>query len=181
MAFGRNTENAAPKNKQAKPSNDEASETSESNRLGVYLFAMALFVVGFGVVSALTYPLIGPAGLIAGAVAGMLLAACIRIAAQWERVVILHFGRFGRIAGPGLYVTVPFIEYIATRIDQRVRIMSFSAEAALTRDLVPVDIDAVSSGWCGTQRRRASKWRITRRPCCGRRRPPCATPSASSI
>ncbi len=143
MAFGRNTENAAPKNKQAKPSNDEASETSESNRLGVYLFAMALFVVGFGVVSALTYPLIGPAGLIAGAVAGMLLAACIRIAAQWERVVILHFGRFGRIAGPGLYVTVPFIEYIATRIDQRVRIMSFSAEAALTRDLVPVDIDAV--------------------------------------
>ena len=74
---------------------------------------------------------------------GALLSSCIRVAAQWERVVILHLGRFRRIAGPGIYLTVPFIESIATRVDQRVRIMSFSAEAALTRDLVPVDIDAV--------------------------------------
>ena len=57
-------------------------------------------------------------------------------------MVILRFGRFHRIAGPGVYFLIPFADYAAACVDQRVRIMSFTAEAALTRDLVPVDIDA---------------------------------------
>lgn len=130
-----------PRKKPAKT--DEVVETSEANRFGVYLFAMALFVIGFAVTFFATFAWVGPITVIVATVVGALLSSCIRVAAQWERVVILHLGRFRLIAGPGIYLTVPFIESIATRVDQRVRIMSFSAEAALTRDLVPVDIDAV--------------------------------------
>ena len=62
---------------------------------------------------------------------------------QWERVVILRFGRFSRIAGPGLYCCIPFAEYAAIHVDCRIATASFSAEAALTADLVPVDVDAI--------------------------------------
>ena len=90
----------------------------------------------------LTYPLVGPFSVIIGVVVGAALATSIRLAAEWEHVVILRFGRFHRIAGPGVYFLIPFADYAAACVDQRVRIMSFTAEAALTRDLVPVDIDA---------------------------------------
>jgi regulator of protease activity HflC (stomatin/prohibitin superfamily) len=81
--------------------------------------------------------------IVASAAGGLLAASCIRIAPQWERVAILRFGRFNRIAGPGLYVLIPFFEYTAIHVDQRVMTSSFSAEAALTADLVPVDVDAI--------------------------------------
>ncbi|MEI3231953.1 MAG: slipin family protein [Gordonibacter pamelaeae] len=66
-----------------------------------------------------------------------------RVAPQWERVAILRFGQFNRIAGPGLYCCIPFAEYAAIHVDQRITTASFSAEAALTADLVPVDVDAI--------------------------------------
>lgn len=77
------------------------------------------------------------------AVVGLVVSMSVHVVPEWERVVILRFGKFRRIAGPGLYFCVPFVDSIAIHIDQRTMTTSFSAEAALTADLVPVDVDAI--------------------------------------
>lgn len=121
-------------------------EPNEATRVGVYLFALVMFVVGFGVVAGASLALfarVNAVSVIVAVAAGVLLAGCVRIAPQWEHVAVLRFGRFHRIAGPGVYVLVPFADYAAIHIDHRVMTSSFSAEAALTADLVPVDVDAV--------------------------------------
>lgn len=74
--------------------------------------------------------------------AAVLAVFSIRIAPQWEKVVILRFGKYNRTVGPGLYWSIPFIEHIALRADQRVMLTGFSAEETLTADLVPVNVDA---------------------------------------
>lgn len=66
-----------------------------------------------------------------------------RIAPQWEKVVVLRLGRYNRTVGPGIYAVIPFIEHTAAHVDQRVITTTFYAEEALTEDLVPVDVDAV--------------------------------------
>ena len=66
-----------------------------------------------------------------------------RVAPQWERVVVLRLGKFSRVAGPGPYFVIPIIEHVAARVDQRIITTAFVAEEALTADLVPLDIDAV--------------------------------------
>lgn len=58
-------------------------------------------------------------------------------------VVILRFGRFSRVAGPGVYLTMPIVEYATLRVDQRMRCTYFSGERILTADLVLVNVDAV--------------------------------------
>ena len=62
---------------------------------------------------------------------------------QWEKVVIFRFGKFNRMAGPGLYLTIPFIEQTALKADQRIMVTGFGAEETLTSDLVPINVDAV--------------------------------------
>lgn len=68
---------------------------------------------------------------------------CVHIAMQWEKVVIFRFGKFDRMAGPGLYFTIPFIEQTALKADQRIMVTGFGAEETLTSDLVPINVDAV--------------------------------------
>ena len=68
---------------------------------------------------------------------------CAHIAMQWEKVVIFRFGKFNRMAGPGLYFTIPFIEQTALKADQRIMVTGFGAEETLTSDLVPINVDAV--------------------------------------
>lgn len=126
----------------------EATEVTdnEATRVGVYLFALALFAVGAGVVTGVWAALVGSVAALTAVVAvaaGVALAATVRVAPQWERVAILRLGRFSRIAGPGPYVVVPVLDYAAMHVDTRVMNSSFSAEAALTADLVPVDVDAI--------------------------------------
>ncbi|WP_139652097.1 slipin family protein [Raoultibacter phocaeensis] len=118
-------------------------EPNEATRAGVYVFSIVMFVLGFGIVFAATIAWMSIATVIASAVVGLLLAACVRIAPQWERVTVLRLGRFNRVAGPGVYALIPFVEYAAIHVDHRVMTSSFSAEAALTADLVPVDVDAI--------------------------------------
>jgi hypothetical protein len=72
----------------------------------------------------------------------VLMNLSIHIAPQWEKAVILRFGKYSRTAGPGLYPTIPFIEHIALKADQRVMLTGFGAEETLTADLVPVNVDA---------------------------------------
>lgn len=117
--------------------------SNDASRWGVYLFFFVMFVVGTLVTTLITYQWFSVITLIASLIVGYFLASSIRIALQWESVVVLRFGKFNRIAGPGLYFCIPLIEYPAIEIDQRIRTAAFSAEAALTADLVPVDVDAI--------------------------------------
>lgn len=70
-------------------------------------------------------------------------AASIRIADQWERAVVLRMGKFCGLKGPGPFMIVPIIDSVSTYIDQRVRVSAFKAEQTLTKDTVPVNVDAV--------------------------------------
>ena len=72
-----------------------------------------------------------------------LLAMAIRIANQWERAVVLFLGKFVGIRGPGLFLIIPFLNSVPYIIDLRVITTSFKAEQTLTKDTVPVNVDAV--------------------------------------
>jgi regulator of protease activity HflC (stomatin/prohibitin superfamily) len=74
---------------------------------------------------------------------GVFLGYSIKMAQQWERAVILRLGKLHAVKGPGLFILVPIIDQVATWIDQRIRTSEFSAEQALTRDTVPVNVDAI--------------------------------------
>jgi regulator of protease activity HflC (stomatin/prohibitin superfamily) len=71
------------------------------------------------------------------------LAMAIRIANQWERAVLLFLGKFVGIRGPGLFLIIPFLNRVPYLIDLRVITTSFTAEQTLTKDTVPVNVDAV--------------------------------------
>ena len=73
----------------------------------------------------------------------VLAALSIRIVQQWERVVVLFLGKFVGIRGPGLVIIIPFFNTIPYVIDTRVITTSFNAEQTLTKDTVPVNVDAV--------------------------------------
>jgi regulator of protease activity HflC (stomatin/prohibitin superfamily) len=81
-------------------------------------------------------------GVIIIFIAGVVSLA-IRVADQWERVVILRLGKFRALKGPGLFFIIPVIDTIPYWIDTRVITASFKAEKTLTKDTVPVDVDAV--------------------------------------
>src|SRR5688500_1983626 len=74
---------------------------------------------------------------------GAVLMPSARIAQQWERAVVLRFGRFIGLRGPGLFWIVPFMDRVSSWIDQRTITTSFAAEQTLTSDTVPVNVDAV--------------------------------------
>ncbi len=80
---------------------------------------------------------------IAGAVAAYIVSYSVKVANQWERVVVLRLGRFRALEGPGLFFIIPIIETVAYWIDTRVITSAFKAEKTLTKDTVPVDVDAV--------------------------------------
>lgn len=67
----------------------------------------------------------------------------LKIARQWEKAVVLRLGKIHKLAGPGLFWIVPVIDTLANWIDHRVMVTPFSAEKTLTKDTVPVDVDAV--------------------------------------
>ncbi len=67
----------------------------------------------------------------------------IKIAQQWEKAVVLRMGRIRGLKGPGLFWIIPILDTVSSWIDQRVMVTPFSAEKTLTRDTVPVNVDAV--------------------------------------
>src|SRR5512141_2203909 len=74
---------------------------------------------------------------------GMYLLFAVKVASQWEKAVVLRFGRFKQLAGAGAFWIVPIMDTVANWIDHRVMVTPFSAEKTLTKDTVPVDVDAV--------------------------------------
>ena len=75
--------------------------------------------------------------------AGVLTPATLMMANQWERAVVLRLGRLHAIRGPGLFLKIPLIDQISSWLDQRIQTTEFNAEQALSKDTVPVDVDAV--------------------------------------
>src|SRR5512136_357303 len=67
----------------------------------------------------------------------------LKVAAQWEKAVVLRLGKFHKLAGPGVFWLIPVVDAAANWIDHRVMVTPFSAEKTLTKDTVPVDVDAV--------------------------------------
>jgi regulator of protease activity HflC (stomatin/prohibitin superfamily) len=82
--------------------------------------------------------------LIVSAVLALIVAPSIQIAYQWERGVVLRFGKFRSLRKPGIFVVVPVVDKVARFVDQRVRVTDFSAETTLTSDTVPVNVDAIA-------------------------------------
>jgi regulator of protease activity HflC (stomatin/prohibitin superfamily) len=74
---------------------------------------------------------------------GVYLLFALKIANQWEKAVVLRFGKLHHMRGPGLFWIVPLIDSVAAWIDHRVTVSPFAAEKTLTKDTVPVDVDAV--------------------------------------
>jgi regulator of protease activity HflC (stomatin/prohibitin superfamily) len=74
---------------------------------------------------------------------GVLTQLSMLMANQWERAVVLRFGRLQAIRGPGLFFVIPFVDSVTTWIDQRIQTTEFNAEQALTKDTVPANIDAI--------------------------------------
>lgn len=76
-------------------------------------------------------------------VVASLIAASVRVASPWDRAVVLRLGKFRALEGPGLFFLIPIIDTIPYWVDIRVITSSFKAEKTLTKDTVPVDVDAV--------------------------------------
>jgi len=80
---------------------------------------------------------------IGGILVGLYFLFAIKIVRQWEKVAVLRLGRYAGLRGPGLCHIVPIVETLSPYVDQRVRVASVSAESTLTRDTVPVNVDAI--------------------------------------
>src|SRR5690349_21332119 len=104
---------------------------------------LALLVACLAAGATISVLLHTPAGVIAGAAAGIYLVFAIRVADQWEKVAVLRFGRYVGLRGPGLFHIIPVVDTLSRTVDQRVRVANVSAESTLTRDTVPVNVDAI--------------------------------------
>ena len=102
------------------------------------LVILAGISVGLYLLQLISEPVVGVA-----IVLSVLIASSIQIADQWEKAVVLRMGKFSGLKGPGLFYIIPIIDRVSTYVDQRVRVTEFKAEQTLTKDTVPVNVDAV--------------------------------------
>lgn len=107
---------------------------------GVAIAAFAFFLV-VGVLLSATMN--QPAPVIASGLVGLYLLFAIKVIKQWEKVALLRLGRYVGLRGPGIFHIVPILETLSPVVNQRVRVASVTAESTLTRDTVPVNVDAI--------------------------------------
>jgi regulator of protease activity HflC (stomatin/prohibitin superfamily) len=117
--------------------------TQRSIDIQVSAPALALFVLCIAAGGAGSAAMQRPAPLIAGALVGLYLLFAIKVAQQWEKVAVLRLGRYIGLRGPGLFHIIPVVDSLSRYIDQRVRVASVTAESTLTRDTVPVNVNAI--------------------------------------
>ena len=118
----------------------------KATRNGAVMITVALALAAFAAILALWLVLTGSlsvAGIVVALVVGLAVLSSVHVCLEWERAVIMRLGRFNRLAGPGLFFTIPLVEFCTLRVDQRTTATPFGAEEALTSDLVPLDVDAV--------------------------------------
>jgi regulator of protease activity HflC (stomatin/prohibitin superfamily) len=113
-------------------------ELSQISGIAIALFAICLAA---GTITAAVVH--HPAPLIAGALIGVYFLFAIKVVKQWEKVAVLQLGRYIGLRGPGLFHLIPVIQTLSPYVDQRVRVANVTAESTLTRDTVPVNVDAI--------------------------------------
>jgi len=111
---------------------------SQLNGLAVTAFVLCLV---FGAL--LTLAMRQPAPFILAGLLGVYLLFAIKVVHQWEKVALLRLGKYVGLRGPGLFHIIPVVETLSPFVDQRVRVASVTAESTLTRDTVPVNVDAI--------------------------------------
>ena len=118
--------------------------TKKNTKMGVNPISGLIFLVLTGASVGSYY-----AGYINGLILALLLvialilASSVHIADQWEKAVVLRMGKYIGLRGPGIFFIIPMIDRVDNYIDQRVRVTEFKAEQTLTKDTVPVNVDAV--------------------------------------
>ena len=115
--------------------------------------AIVVVLAGLGVLAIALARLVVPGALLI--VLALIVLAALKLARQWEQAVVLRAGKFLSVRGPGLFWIVPILDNIAALIDTRLRTTQFVAEQTLTKDSVPVDVDAIIF-WMVTDVRRAA-------------------------
>jgi regulator of protease activity HflC (stomatin/prohibitin superfamily) len=105
--------------------------------------ALLLFAISIATGVAISQAIHHPAAAIIGALVGVYFLFAIKVVRQWEKVAVLRVGRYVGLRGPGLCHIIPIFETLSPYVDQRVRVASVSAESTLTRDTVPVNVDAI--------------------------------------
>jgi regulator of protease activity HflC (stomatin/prohibitin superfamily) len=129
-----------------KPTKEETVDTLHINGIAGAIFGILMAIAIAGAIY-MDVKGVGD-GIISIFFAVLLLIAMsvlfsLKISRQWEKAVILRFGRFHGLRGPGIFWIFPVVDTIANWIDQRVMVAPFAAEKTLTKDTVPVDVDAV--------------------------------------
>jgi regulator of protease activity HflC (stomatin/prohibitin superfamily) len=117
----------------------------------INFFSVLIFLVILAIGAGLSYASYAISGDNAGSIwisiiaffIAIVVSSAIKIADQWEKAVVLRLGRFRSIKGPGLFFIIPVIDFISYWIDTRVITTTFKTEKTLTKDTVPVDVDAV--------------------------------------
>src|SRR3984893_779104 len=115
--------------------------------------AIVAVLAAFGILLIVLARLIVPGAMLI--VSAVIMLAALRMAQQWEEAVVLRAGKFLAVGGPGLFWIVPILDNIPALIDTRLRTTQFLAEQTLTKDTVPVDVDAIIF-WMVTDVRRAA-------------------------
>jgi regulator of protease activity HflC (stomatin/prohibitin superfamily) len=105
----------------------------------IALFLVVLCVLAGAGISRIVSPIAGSPFIVLAVV----IAASLKMANVWQRFVILRAGKLHGVKGPGLFLIFPVIDSVAAVIDQRIQTTAFNAESALTRDTVPVNVDAI--------------------------------------
>ena len=131
-------------------SSTRSSKNSEDNfRFNSVSLTISLVIIGLAALGAALLDNQGVSSTLIGfyftimLIFGFYVLFALKIASQWEKVVILHLGKFRRLAGPGMFWIIPIADTTARWIDHRVMVTPFNAEKTLTKDTVPVDVDAV--------------------------------------
>src|SRR5271156_2888388 len=111
---------------------------AQISTMGLAVFVICL-AVGFG-------PSVyfnNPAPILAATAIGLYFLFAIKVAEQWQKAAVLRLGRYIGLRGPGMFFIIPVVDSISQYVDQRVRVTDVKAESALTRDTVPVNVDAI--------------------------------------
>ena len=118
----------------------------KATRNGAVMVTVAFSIAAFAMVLAASVAICGEltlVGILVSVVVALAMLSSVHVCMDWERAVVMRLGRFNRLAGPGLFFTIPLLEFCTLRVDQRMNVTPFGAEEALTSDLVPLDVDAV--------------------------------------
>jgi regulator of protease activity HflC (stomatin/prohibitin superfamily) len=114
------------------------AKLQQVSSVGATVFVACVIVGGIG-----TALWERPWPAIAGGLVGLYFFFAIKVAPQWEKVALLRFGKYVGLRGPGIFTIVPIMDTLSLYVDQRVRVTKVTAETALTRDTVPVNVDAI--------------------------------------